>query len=86
MSAPRTLVQAGVEELHHPDAGALRLAFEMLTLPDADDQQLIVYLPDDESTSARLGGLLRTGPSPLPPRATENIDIDSNSGRCTGSS
>lgn len=86
MSAPRTLVQAGVEDLHHPDAGALRLAFEMLTLPDADDQQLIVYLPDDESTSARLDGLLRTGPSPLPPRATENIDIDSNSGRCTGSS
>jgi transcriptional regulator with XRE-family HTH domain len=64
-----TPARAGVEELRHPDAGELRLAFEMLTLPDADGQQLIVYLPADESTSARLDGLLRTGPSALPPSA-----------------
>jgi transcriptional regulator with XRE-family HTH domain len=57
---------AGVEEMRHPDAGALRLAFEVLTLPDADDQQLIVYLPADESTSDRLDRLLRTGPTALP--------------------
>ncbi|TDD66874.1 helix-turn-helix domain-containing protein [Actinomadura darangshiensis] len=61
---PRT----GVEELRHPDAGELRLAVETLTLPDPDDQQLIVYLPADETTSTRLDDLLRTGPTPLPSR------------------
>ncbi|MBB5915681.1 transcriptional regulator with XRE-family HTH domain [Nocardia transvalensis] len=72
--------RTGIEELRHPDAGDLRLAFEMLTLPDGDDQQLIVYLPADESTSARLDRLLRTGPSALPP-TTEDVDSASNPGR-----
>ncbi|MEU1983409.1 helix-turn-helix transcriptional regulator [Nocardia sp. NPDC019395] len=65
------LARSGVEELRHPDVGDLRLAFEMLALPDSDDQQLIVYLPADEDTSARLDRLLRTGPTALPPPAIE---------------
>lgn len=65
-------VRAGVEVLRHPDAGELRLAFETLALPDTDNQQLTIYLPADESTSTRLDGLLRTGPTALP-RLVEDI-------------
>jgi transcriptional regulator with XRE-family HTH domain len=76
----RTRARTGIEELRHPDAGELRLAFEMLTLPDADDQQLIVYLPGDDCTSTRLDALLRTGPSALPSSADEDTDAVSFAG------
>ncbi|WP_203217755.1 hypothetical protein [Nocardia terpenica] len=65
-----TPTRAGIEQLRHPHAGQLRLAFETLTLPDTDGQHLIVYLPDDEPTATRLDRLLRTGPSALPPAKT----------------
>jgi transcriptional regulator with XRE-family HTH domain len=48
---------SGVIRLVHPEAGALRLAYEMLELAADDDQRLIVYLPADEATSAALDRL-----------------------------
>jgi transcriptional regulator with XRE-family HTH domain len=47
----------GILRLAHPDAGALRLAYEMLELPADDDQRLIVHLPADVATSAALDHL-----------------------------
>lgn len=49
--------RTGVTGLAHPEAGLLRLAFETLELPDADRQRLVVYLPADAATSARLDRL-----------------------------
>ncbi|MEH1127879.1 helix-turn-helix domain-containing protein [Micromonospora sp. CPCC 206061] len=49
--------RSGVERLHHPTAGELRLAYESLALPDADQQQLVTYLPADDATAAALGRL-----------------------------
>ncbi|MEV8313152.1 helix-turn-helix transcriptional regulator [Streptomyces sp. NPDC059900] len=48
---------SGVERLTHPEAGALRLSYETLTLPDADGQRLVVHLPADEASSAALDRL-----------------------------
>jgi transcriptional regulator with XRE-family HTH domain len=42
----------GVERLVHPEVGELRVAFETLQLPDADDQRLVVFLPADDATAA----------------------------------
>jgi transcriptional regulator with XRE-family HTH domain len=52
--------RTGVERFAHPGVGELRLAYETLDLPDADDQRLIVHLPADAATSAALDRL--TGP------------------------
>ncbi|GLW06850.1 transcriptional regulator [Microtetraspora sp. NBRC 13810] len=46
--------RTGLERWAHPVAGELRLTFESLGLPDADEQRLIVYLPADEAASAAL--------------------------------
>lgn len=54
--------RTGVERLVHPEVGELRLAYESLTLPDADDQRLVVHLPADDATGAALDRL--TGPRP----------------------
>jgi transcriptional regulator with XRE-family HTH domain len=59
--APRT----GVERLCHPVAGELRLAYETLVLPDADDQRLVVYLPEDDATAAALDHLAGRRPGAL---------------------
>ncbi|MCE7004028.1 hypothetical protein LWC34_14480 [Kibdelosporangium philippinense] len=56
-SSAKLASRTGVEQWHYPDAGRLRLAFETLTLPDADEQRLIVYLPADEPTSDALDRL-----------------------------
>ena len=61
--APRT----GVERLAHPAVGELRLAYESLELPDADDQRLIVHLPADEASSAALDRLAGRRPGGLRP-------------------
>jgi len=45
----RLPARTGVERWVHPEAGELRLAYEILELPDGDDQRLVVYLPADES-------------------------------------
>ncbi|SHN34097.1 helix-turn-helix transcriptional regulator [Cryptosporangium aurantiacum] len=68
-----------IEVLRHPDVGELRLRFESLGLADsvADDQRLLVYLPEDEETSGRLDRLVRTGPRSVPgagTAATGSID------------
>jgi transcriptional regulator with XRE-family HTH domain len=57
--------RTGVERLAHPEAGELRLAFETLELPDAEDQRLIVYLPADDATAAALDHLTGRHPGAL---------------------
>ena len=64
--------RTGVERLAHPGVGELRLAYETLTLPDADDQRLIVYLPADDASSVALDRLTGRRPGalrPVPDRA-----------------
>lgn len=66
LGAPPCLPErAGVERWAHPDAGELRLSYETLTLSNADDQRLIVYLPADDATSAALGFLAGRRPGAL---------------------
>ncbi|MDX6313196.1 MAG: hypothetical protein QOF44_2660 [Streptomyces sp.] len=57
--------RSGVERLVHPQAGELRLAYEILALPDGDDQTLLVHLPADEATSAALDRLNGRRPGAL---------------------
>ncbi|MGQ0776095.1 MAG: helix-turn-helix transcriptional regulator [Pseudonocardiales bacterium] len=56
--------RTGVRGLSHPDVGGLRLAFETLELPDPD-QRLVVYLPADAASSARLDRLTGRKPGAL---------------------
>jgi len=56
---------SGVTRLLHPDAGELRLAYEVLELPADDDQRLVVHLPADEATSAALDRLTGRHPGAL---------------------
>lgn len=58
---PRT----GVDRLAHPEEGELRLAYETLELPDADEQRLIVYLPADDATASALDRLTGKRPGAL---------------------
>ncbi|MEV0213624.1 helix-turn-helix transcriptional regulator [Micromonospora sp. ALFpr18c] len=55
---------SGIVRLAHPEAGMLRLAYEILELPD-DDQRLIVHLPADAATSAALDRLTSQHSQPL---------------------
>ncbi|ACZ83837.1 helix-turn-helix transcriptional regulator [Streptosporangium roseum] len=55
---------AGVERLVHPEAGRLRLTYEILELPDTG-RRLVVYLPDDDATSAALDHLTGRQPGAL---------------------
>lgn len=57
--------RSGPTRIDHPDVGELRLQFETLQLPDADDQRLVVYLADDEATSGRLDALAGRHPGAL---------------------
>jgi transcriptional regulator with XRE-family HTH domain len=53
-AAPARLpARSGVERWVHPEAGELRLAYEILELPDGDDQRLVVYLPADGADRLR---------------------------------
>jgi hypothetical protein len=54
-TVPAMARASGVVRLAHPDAGTLRLAYEILDLPADDDQRLIVLLPADVATAAALG-------------------------------
>ncbi len=56
---------SGVQRMTHPEAGELRLAFETLELPEADGQQIVVYLPADPATKAALTELGRPAPGTL---------------------
>ncbi len=42
----------GMRRLVHPEIGELRLAYEVLLLPDDDEQRLVTWLPGDEATAA----------------------------------
>jgi transcriptional regulator with XRE-family HTH domain len=56
---------SGIIRLAHPEAGPLRLAYEILELPVDDDQRLVVHLPADAATSAALDRLNSPRPQPL---------------------
>lgn len=62
---PRVPARAGTERLIHPDAGELRLAYEILALPDADGQRLVAYLPADDATATALDQLTGRRPGAL---------------------
>ena len=57
--------RTGVKLVEHPTVGLLRLAFETLELPDADRQQLVIYLPADAATSTGLDRLAGREPGAL---------------------
>lgn len=57
--------QTGTKLIAHPEVGELRLAFETLSLPDADAQRLVVYLPADDATGVALDRLAGRGPGRL---------------------
>lgn len=51
--------------MQHPHVGLLRLAFETLTLPDADHQRLVVHLPADSATAVGSTGSRAGSPGAL---------------------
>jgi transcriptional regulator with XRE-family HTH domain len=53
------LPHGGTQRWRHPAAGELRLEREVLELPPADGQQLVVFLPADEATRDALDALRR---------------------------
>ncbi|WP_246097794.1 MmyB family transcriptional regulator [Rhodococcus spelaei] len=55
----------GTRRLDHPEAGPLRLAFEVLDLSADDDQRLLVHLPADPATAAALDRLVGRSPGGL---------------------
>jgi MmyB-like transcription regulator ligand binding domain len=55
----------GAQRWHHPAAGELRLEREVLELAAADAQQLVVFLPADDTTADALIGLRRAAPGTL---------------------
>src|SRR6185437_16235662 len=55
--AQHDLPPAGPQRWRHPDAGELRLDREVLELPAADAQQLVVFLAADPATAAALSRL-----------------------------
>lgn len=60
-----TSARAGVQHLDHPVVGELRLNVETLTLPDSEDQRLVVYLPADEAAAGGLDRLTGRRPGAL---------------------
>ncbi|MGN9777276.1 helix-turn-helix transcriptional regulator [Micromonospora sp. H33] len=62
---PVPAARHGVRELRHPHAGPLRLAYETLAVGDAPDQWLVVQLPAEAVTAARLDQLLGRVPGRL---------------------
>lgn len=59
------LPSGGPQRWRHPEAGELRLDREVLELPAADAQQLVVFLPADDATADALSRLRRTTLSAL---------------------
>jgi len=53
----------GVERWQHPVVGALSLAYESLSLPGAEEQRLVVYVPSDGAGDA-LAALTSAAPIP----------------------
>jgi MmyB-like transcription regulator ligand binding domain len=63
--ARHDLPVGGTQRWHHPVAGELRLDAELLELPAADAQQLVVFLPADGTTA---DALVRLRPVPAATR------------------
>ncbi|MEU6879012.1 helix-turn-helix domain-containing protein [Streptomyces sp. NPDC046712] len=57
--------RSGVERLVHPEAGELRLAYEVLELAETDGQNMVVQLPADEASSVALDRLVGRRPGTL---------------------
>jgi transcriptional regulator with XRE-family HTH domain len=59
----------GVKRIHHPDVGELRVAYEVLLLPDDGEQRLVTWLPADKAHRAAfhtaLAGALPVSPAQL---------------------
>ncbi|MFE6893077.1 helix-turn-helix domain-containing protein [Streptomyces sp. NPDC057694] len=64
-AAPTPVRRAGHDLVAHPDVGSMRLAYETLSLPDADAQTIVIHLPADEATSAALDRLNGRTPGAL---------------------
>ncbi|MFI6168911.1 helix-turn-helix domain-containing protein [Nocardia sp. NPDC051052] len=64
-TVPSLPAATGITRFVHPDAGQLRLAYEILDLSADDDQHLIVHLPADESTATALDKLAGLRPGAL---------------------
>lgn len=60
-----TARRTGVRAVDHPEVGVLRLAYEVLSLPDPDRQRLVAYLPADEATATGLDRLAGRSPGRL---------------------
>lgn len=56
-TVPGLAKSSGTFRFAHPEAGMLRLAYEVLELPADDGQRLVVHLPADAATSAALDRL-----------------------------
>lgn len=52
----------GTKTIRHPGAGALRIDYEVLFLPDDADQRIITWLPADPATEAALERLVQGEP------------------------
>ncbi|MFD0366676.1 helix-turn-helix domain-containing protein [Streptomyces sp. NPDC059071] len=57
--------RSGTERVVHPEAGELRLAYEVLELAETDAQHVLVHLPADEASSAALDRLVGRRPGTL---------------------
>ncbi|WP_370416135.1 helix-turn-helix domain-containing protein [Streptomyces fradiae] len=57
--------RSGVDRFVHPEAGELRLAYEVLEPTETDAQHLVVYLPADEASESALDGLMGRRPGTL---------------------
>ncbi|GAA4422443.1 helix-turn-helix transcriptional regulator [Georgenia halophila] len=57
--------RTGTVRMAHPDVGELRLALEVLEMPDAGDQRLVVHLPADDATCTALDQLAGRRPGAL---------------------
>ena len=55
-----------MKTLRHPEAGEIRLAYEVLLLPDDGEQRLITWLEADERTGAVIRAAL-AGSMPVSP-------------------
>ncbi|HEX6416882.1 MAG TPA: helix-turn-helix transcriptional regulator [Acidimicrobiales bacterium] len=60
-----TRLRAGTVRIAHPQVGELRVAFETLDLPDADEQRMVVYQPADKASASALDGLAGRHPGGL---------------------
>ncbi|MBE1877662.1 helix-turn-helix domain-containing protein [Myceligenerans pegani] len=64
-TVPGLAAATGITRFHHPEAGELRLAYEVLELSADDDQHVVVHLPADAVAESALDGLAGRRPGRL---------------------